>query len=327
MGISFSSFYCFIGNQTELDGEADDSLTLSFPKPSPTDAIKPELRVFRRGRQQMTVTHEEDPASALDSGGFLNVGKLVFIVHGFWNTGDEEWIQNMRDALVMAEDQTVVVVAWGGGANLGLFKYDQAASNTRTMGSWLAECAKKIKEKKPSIYLHGIGHSLGAHILGMAGRASGKFDRISGLDPASPNFGQGSKGYEDGLRGLCETDAITMVDVIHTDATQCGRFEPMGTIDFYPNYGYLQPSTASKIAEVAFSHERSHVLFTRSIGHKGKLKTKERFEVAPSGSKKNPKHKASTAAVEMGYYADAGGNIPTGLYYIKIKAKKAPWAH
>ncbi len=37
----------------------------------------------------------------------------------------------------------------------------------------------------------GVGHSLGKHLMGQAGRKSKVFTRITGLDPAGPSFENG----------------------------------------------------------------------------------------------------------------------------------------
>ena len=94
--------FCFLGNEIWTDGEPNDDIwkdgdgqmnnydleALGFPEPSSVNSIKPELKVFGRGRQQITITHGENCASALEARGFLNVKKLVFIVHGFLNDGN-----------------------------------------------------------------------------------------------------------------------------------------------------------------------------------------------------------------------------------------------
>src|SRR6185437_15598028 len=71
----------------------------------------------------------------------------------------------------------------------------------------------------------------------------------TGLDPAGPCFEKRKDTKE-----LRKTDA-PFVDVIHTDGyfpwidprdwispvNHYGTLIPLGTIDFYPNYGYKQP--------------------------------------------------------------------------------------
>lgn len=79
-----------------------------------------------------------------------------------------------------------------------------------------------------------IGHSLGAHISGYAGRTfhditNKTLPRITGLDPARPCFNEGER-----LSGLQRGDA-TFVDIIHSNAGILGIKDPIGDVDFFPN--------------------------------------------------------------------------------------------
>lgn len=81
---------------------------------------------------------------------------------------------------------------------------------------------------------YGIGHSLGAHIGGEAGRmyqqlTNQSLGRITGLDPARPCFNEGEH-----LTGLQRDDAH-FVDVIHSNSGILGHVRAMGDLDFYPN--------------------------------------------------------------------------------------------
>ena len=89
---------------------------------------------------------------------------------------------------------------------------------------------------------HLIGHSLGAHVVGYAGKwLNGKLAHITGLDPAGPYF----EGVKNPAARLWHTDA-KFVDVIHTDAQPLikfgmGMYETCGHVDIYPNGGRTQP--------------------------------------------------------------------------------------
>lgn len=80
-----------------------------------------------------------------------------------------------------------------------------------------------------------IGHSLGAHIVGAAGRTFNELSggqlipRITGLDPARPCFNAGET-----LTGLSRGDA-EFVDIIHSNPGALGKRDPLGDADFYPN--------------------------------------------------------------------------------------------
>jgi pimeloyl-ACP methyl ester carboxylesterase len=92
--------------------------------------------------------------------------------------------------------------------------------------------------------LHLAGHSLGGQAVGKIARhltvtTRGKFEipMIVALDPAGPGF---EKNALAGFAALSKGDA-KFVEVIHTDAGVLGMNRACGTIDFFPNGGYLQP--------------------------------------------------------------------------------------
>ncbi|KAF7253250.1 Pancreatic lipase-related protein 2 [Varanus komodoensis] len=146
--------------------------------------------------------------------------------------------------LVNVENINCIAVDWEDGAKCTYFS---AASNTRVLGAviaYLINTFTKMYLYCPS-KIHLIGHSLGAHTAGEAGRrlrGTGirflGIDRITGLDPAAFGF----EGFPDMVR-LDPSDA-RFVDVIHTNA---GRFPNIGfgflnatgDLDFYPNGGKI----------------------------------------------------------------------------------------
>ena len=71
--------------------------------------------------------------------------------------------------------------------------YFQAAANTQICGRAIAYLLNQLKQKGLNVSYHCVGHSLGGQVCGYAGKYSQsefgwKFNRISGLDPAGPNF-------------------------------------------------------------------------------------------------------------------------------------------
>lgn len=86
---------------------------------------------------------------------------------------------------------------------------------------------------------HLVGHSLGAHVSGFAGKSVQSttginLGRITGLDPAGPLYQLASA--ED---RLASTDADLVV-ALHTDAGVAGYWGQIGDIDFYANGGFPQ---------------------------------------------------------------------------------------
>lgn len=100
-------------------------------------------------------------------------------------------------------------------------------------------CANGMKIKDLIV----VGHSLGAHAAGIAGKNvhCGKIPIIVGLDPAQPLF---SKSNTD--RRLISSDA-DYVQVIHTTGGTISISYPCGHADFYPNSGTDQPGCDEKI--------------------------------------------------------------------------------
>lgn len=112
--------------------------------------------------------------------------------------------------------------------------YTWSAFNTEEIGQWLGKALAKLARLYPLQKIHIIGHSLGSHISGSAGRTfqietERKLPRITGLDPANPCFNEGES-----LSGLQRGDA-EFVDIIHTNNNVLGKRDPVGDVDFYPN--------------------------------------------------------------------------------------------
>lgn len=125
------------------------------------------------------------------------------------------------------------------------FYYFESARRTDDVGRKIAEL---IDEMATSMNLtmdrvHLIGHSLGAHTAGYAGAyvKSGKVGRITGLDPAGPNF------YLKGPENRLDPTDAQFVDVIHTAVGSAGHYKNLGHVDFFPNGGIYQPGCGSTI--------------------------------------------------------------------------------
>jgi pimeloyl-ACP methyl ester carboxylesterase len=238
--------------------------------------MAPQLLVSIRGKAYDRVIKDEatipDFVKYLGDNGFISANRqLVFVVHGYmgytpWTT----WLNQTRDALLKEEDSTVIVVNWINGAD-NVFSYPSSASNTQTIASVIGKVATAIlnsdtfKGDKTALYAHCIGHSLGAHVCGQAGRdAPGVFDRATGLDPAGPSF----ENCTDRLH--IDTDSADCVDNIHTDGVSndlsphFGTLQRWGHVDFYPNGGGNQPWCKQNLMPPC-SHSAATVLFASTV--------------------------------------------------------------
>lgn len=170
---------------THLDNDEKDTFDpWSLPKPWSVDYIQPKIEVFRKSFDPMLITWDTTPDKAIESlksAKYLDTNRIIFVVHGFENSIDTDWMLKIKDELIKQCDQTVALVGWGRGAHLLPIRYKQSAANTESVGIWLSAYAMQINHKITGIEIWGIGHSLGAHVVGIAGRYSYCFNRIAGL--------------------------------------------------------------------------------------------------------------------------------------------------
>jgi pancreatic triacylglycerol lipase len=173
-------------------------------------------------------------AANVNTSPFVASRKTFFVVHGFNSNGNTDWLLAIKDALLAKEPASQVFAVDWGSAAAGL-DYVTAAANAKTTGEKLAVFIKDIN--LDPLNVHCIGHSLGAHACGFAGKKA-QFARITGLDPAGPGF----KGQQAAAR-LDKGDAL-LVDNIHGDQV-LGIQQAVGHKDFYPNGGASQPGCFS----------------------------------------------------------------------------------
>ncbi|KAM9134288.1 pancreatic lipase-related protein 2-like [Pangshura tecta] len=226
----------------------------------------------RNNSQVISAIH----SSTIKDSHFCSHRKTRFIVHGFMSTGKRGWVVEMCLLLVEVEDVNCIAVDWADGAK---GTYISAVNNIRVVGAEIAyfiNTLVEIFQYRPS-HIHIIGHSLGAHAAGDAGRRIRGIKRITGLDPAGPFF----EGTPPKVR-LDPTDA-RFVDVIHSNAAQFpivgfGMVNTTGHLDFYPNGGSIMPGCDDVIIPVTKKdyqdanfpichHSRSHQFYFQSILH------------------------------------------------------------
>ncbi|KAH8409486.1 hypothetical protein KR222_006865, partial [Zaprionus bogoriensis] len=190
---------------------------------------------------------------------------LKILLHGY--TGDRDYAPNdqIRPALLDHEDVYVVSIDY---APLVRYPcYVQAVQNLPLVSRCLAQLVNNLLERGivQQEQLHIIGFSLGGQVAGQtANYVKRKLRRITGLDPAKPLFILGSDA-----RRLDAGDA-DFVDVIHTDTLGRGMLRPMGHVDFYPNFGPLQPGCMEENPgdPGSCNHERASRFYARSIDSK-----------------------------------------------------------
>uniref|UniRef100_H2RW43 triacylglycerol lipase n=1 Tax=Takifugu rubripes TaxID=31033 RepID=H2RW43_TAKRU len=274
---------------TTLEGELADSISGNF-----LDPIKDLLNDRDDSNQTVARFSLRKPshpdadqcyivpgrADTLAACTFNRTSKTFMVIHGWTLSGMfESWVSKLVSALYEREHgANVIVVDW---LTLAQNHYVLAAQKTKAVGQEIARFIDWIEESTnaPVENIHLIGYSLGAHVAGFAGsHVTNKVGRITGLDPAGPDF-EGMHAH----RRLSPDDAH-FVDVLHTFTRgslglSIGIQQPVGHVDIYPNGGSFQPGcnlrgTLEKIANfgifaitdaVKCEHERSVHLFIDSL--------------------------------------------------------------
>ncbi|XP_031628396.1 hepatic triacylglycerol lipase-like [Contarinia nasturtii] len=139
--------------------------------------------------------------------------------------------------------------------------YTWSAFNTEEIGKVISESLEYLVRTYPVQKIHLIGHSLGAHIAGSAGRnfyyKTGKLiPRITALDAANPCFNSGEN-----LTGIQRGDAEFVV-AIHSNNGGLGKKDPYGDADFYPNG--VQPLPPGCYS-MSCAHQRAPEYYAESV--------------------------------------------------------------
>lgn len=156
------------------------------------------------------------------------------------------------------------------------------------------------------------GHSLGAHIMGNAGRTYQRLTgellpRITGLDPAKPCFRS-----EKTLPGLMRGDA-QLVDVIHTNIGILAKRDPLGDVDFYPSGANpIMPGCLT----ISCSHTRAVEYFAESV-YPGEEKSFVGHKCADWQDLKRRKCNLKPTST-MGYVINKKAK---GIYYVEVNSR------
>ncbi|XP_050442365.1 pancreatic triacylglycerol lipase-like isoform X2 [Adelges cooleyi] len=242
------------------------------PKPhvKPNDKLQ-EFVLYTRKHFIKGQILKVNSSETIKNSNFNPKNPTKFLIHGWRSESDSRrrWMLTMKNQLLINSDSNVILVQW-----LSDIDYLLAIERLKRVG-W--ETGNLINYLRGLVGLdpqnvHLIGHSLGAHAAGYAGKhLQGLVGRITGLDPAGPGFEEMTSKHR-----LYHTDA-QLVDVIHTDAhiLGFGITIPCGHVDFYPNGGTKQPGCIQfndgirrQENEFLCDHKRAQYLFIESINSK-----------------------------------------------------------
>ncbi|KAG7156995.1 Inactive pancreatic lipase-related protein 1-like [Homarus americanus] len=140
--------------------------------------------------------------------------QTFIIIHGFLGWGNEAWILQLKDKLLNMSDCNVISVDWPAGSEWILLTYYTAVKDvpyvaqdtTLLLENLVTQKALNLK------YVHFIGHSLGAHVSGLAGKPfKGEIGRITGLDPAGLEY------HQVPAKERIDSSDAKYVDIMHTN--------------------------------------------------------------------------------------------------------------
>ncbi|XP_055537284.1 phospholipase A1 member A-like [Wyeomyia smithii] len=204
---------------------------------------------------------------------------IAFIVHGWLDNRSRNWVRAMTTDYLKYLDTNVCVVDWG---NLAIYSYAIAANNTVRVGVYLAQFLAYLNKQGISLsQITLVGHSMGAHVSGIAGmNLGGKIGAIYGLDPASPLF---KMPFDIGTaKRLDKTDAL-YVQMIITSRCTWGVCTGDGHENFYPTGGIApQPncvvplfSNAEAAEPIICSHAHSNTLYRMALNPRNVFDSKK----------------------------------------------------
>ncbi|XP_065157543.1 phospholipase A1 member A-like [Atheta coriaria] len=229
------------------DGDEDDTGTTTPPPtnipppPPPSNDKKPRnesvIDFFLTNQKTTKLSYEEDNDYWIAN--FDGTCKTIIIIPGYL-TGKLKVFDDLIDAYMKLDEcYNLIFCHWPSSYDPD---YISAAQSTYDVGDIIGQhildwFGKGILQG----YIELIGHGLGAHIAGCAGRTTSvvlPVDVITALDPVAEFFTDGYLAFEDFK--ITPTDA-TKVVCLHTSAGSMGTAKECGKYDFFANNGSKQP--------------------------------------------------------------------------------------
>ncbi|XP_045470697.1 pancreatic lipase-related protein 2-like [Harmonia axyridis] len=229
------------------------------------DPNGPDVQFILHKRNSSPFNLRLHDQNKFDKSKFNITAPTKIIIHGFMSSIKQEVFTLNKDAFLKTGDYNVIGMDWSA---LCEFEYLSAMRGAQIASQYLVEMVEWLVMQGVSLKdMHLVGHSLGAHVAGMAGSKlrSGKVSRITGLDPALPGYN------ERGPHVKLDPSDAELVEVIHTYMKILGYARPLGHIDFYANGGRYQPGCPDiydiwKIGEsLHCNHARSYQYFAESV--------------------------------------------------------------
>ncbi|XP_062544597.1 phospholipase A1 VesT1.02-like [Armigeres subalbatus] len=250
---------------------------------------------------------------------------LMMLAHGWTDNVNRSWVKDTVADYIGNIGGNVCAVDW---SRLALVEYNLAAKSTPKVGRYLAKFVKfLLKQGLTMDQVTLVGHSMGAHIVGIAGQSlDGTVPMIIGLDPAGPAFTKPYLVSEN--KRLDKSDGM-FVQAIHTDKDIIGTTMNVGHQDFFTNSGaspqpgcefpLVNNDITKSYLQFICSHFKAVEYFRASL-HKGNI-----FEGTNCNTYNNYKRGECTnnARADFGLF---NNKLTLGPLYITIDKTVYPYA-
>ncbi|XP_034827030.1 phospholipase A1 VesT1.02-like [Maniola hyperantus] len=239
------------------------------------------LRCYKSSMNNYTFTPLNDPVRLLHDPCFDPNLRTLIYTFGYRGKCNGPATTAVLTAYIGTKKKNIILLDWEEEAKSGVLGIPLgyallAVPNAKRIGQELGEALLTLSRAGLNLSeVQLMGHSLGAHVMGYAGRWTRQrgqvLSRITGLDPARAFF-DGMFSIQSGLDRTC----AKFVDIIHTNPGKYGTSKSTGTVDWWPNYSVddgMQPGCPSGkfdmfTPEDLCSHDRSWRYLVESI-HSG----------------------------------------------------------
>lgn len=156
--------------------------------------------VFRQNPTNRQILVNGNLNSVRNSNYRANRGTVV-VVHGWNSNGNSNINPMIRDAFLAVQDVNVIVLCWGGLANSA---YTTAMNGVPSVGQHLGNFLNWVFTNIGGNWnqLHLVGFSLGAHVVGNAGRqVGGRPSRVTGKYTKLLDFSFGTENSKQLIKG------------------------------------------------------------------------------------------------------------------------------
>ncbi|XP_017006834.2 phospholipase A1 VesT1.02 [Drosophila takahashii] len=236
--------------------EAEELLEIS----TPFDSRANDVSFYLYTRNNPTEGKEiRADASSIEDFHFDRSHGTRFVIHGWGGRYTDSMNVKITKAWLSRGNYNVIVVNWDRSQSVDYVSSVRAVPGA---GTKVGEMIEYLHDHHGMSLesLEVIGHSLGSHVAGYAGKQVGnqRIHTIVGLDPAMPLF-----SYDKPDKRLSTEDAF-YVESIQTNGGEKGFLKPIGKGTFYPNGGRKQPGCGTDIGGTC-AHGRSVTYYVEAV--------------------------------------------------------------